>query len=155
MDEREEILMCGIGGILNLDGTPIHIEKLNRIERALWHRGPDDGGVYVSADQDNALQWKIGLTNRRLSIIDLDGGRQPMCNSDGSVWIVYNGEIYNYRELRKVLLKKGRHFMTSSDTEVVLQAYEEYGVESVDYLEGMFAFAIWDSVEGRLFLDKH
>jgi asparagine synthase (glutamine-hydrolysing) len=146
--------MCGIGGILALDGAAIDLGSLERIEAALRHRGPDDGGSYVSSPSSPRSHWNIGLVNRRLSIIDLEGGTQPMANADGSIWIVYNGEVYNFRTLRQDLLQRGRQFRTRSDTEVVLQAYEEYGVECVKRLEGMFAFAIWDATKSRLFLAR-
>ncbi len=113
---------------------------------SIAHRGPDDEGLYTAGP--------VGLGNRRLSIIDLDGGRQPMCNEDGSLWIVYNGEIYNYRQLRAGLEKDGHRLRTASDTEVILHLYEQYGEECVQHLSGMFAFAIWDSGSQKLFLAR-
>lgn len=110
------------------------------------HRGPDDEGFYVSG--------QIGLGFRRLSIIDLSGGHQPLSNEDGKVWIVFNGEIYNYQELRQELVAKGHFFKTKSDTEVIVHLYEEYGVDCVLKLRGMFAFAIWNSVERSLLLAR-
>jgi asparagine synthase (glutamine-hydrolysing) len=124
------------------------------MEDALRHRGPDAGGIYVSQPSHPRSPWNVGLVNRRLSVIDLPGGSQPMANSDGSVQIVYNGEVYNFRALRQDLLRRGRQFKTHSDTEVVLQAYEEFGVNCVNLLEGMFAFAIWDAAKSRLFLAR-
>ena len=110
------------------------------------HRGPDDEGFHVSG--------QIGLGFRRLSIIDLGGGHQPLCNEDGGVWIVFNGEIYNYLELRKFLLSKGHVFRTKSDTEVIVHLYEEMGEACVKELRGMFAFAIWDERKKTLFLAR-
>src|SRR5947209_2821859 len=102
----------------------------------IHHRGPDDEGYYVSG--------QIGLGFRRLSIIDLSGGHQPLSNEDGTVWIVFNGEIYNYQELREHLLSRGHIFKTQADTEVIVHLYEELGEACVERLRGMFAFAIWD-----------
>jgi asparagine synthase (glutamine-hydrolysing) len=110
------------------------------------HRGPDDEGVYVNGH--------IGLGNRRLSIIDLPGGRQPICNEDGTIWIVYNGEIYNYKQLRQKLEGQGHVFRTHSDTEVIIHLYEELGERCVDKLSGMFAFAIWDENQHKLLLAR-
>ncbi|MEP7200639.1 MAG: hypothetical protein ABI874_12535 [Chloroflexota bacterium] len=102
----------------------------------LRHRGPDGEGYHVDG--------QVGIGHRRLSIIDLSTGDQPMCNEDGTVWITYNGEVYNYLELRRELADRGHHFRTNSDTEVVIHAYEEYGVDCVRRFNGMFAFAIDD-----------
>lgn len=110
------------------------------------HRGPDDEGVYING--------RIGLGNRRLSIIDIPGGKQPICNEDGTVWIVYNGEIYNYRALRQDLEAKGHLFQTQSDTEVIVHLYEEYGEGCVEGLRGMFAFGIWDAKSQKLILAR-
>src|SRR5688500_1293498 len=111
---------------------------------ALRHRGPDDRCEYVN---DN-----IGLGHLRLSIIDLSpGGHQPMTNEDGRYWIVYNGEMYNFQPLREALIDAGHQFKGHSDTEVILHAYEEWGEKCVDFFRGMFAFAIWDTVEAKLF----
>ena len=99
--------------------------------------GPDDEGIYVSSS--------AALGVRRLSVIDLSGGHQPIANEDGTIWIVCNGEIYNHRELRSVLESRGHRFRTRSDTEAIVHAYEEYGTDCPRYLAGMFAFAIWDS----------
>jgi asparagine synthase (glutamine-hydrolysing) len=119
---------------------------LQRAADALAHRGPDDQGFYVKGP--------IGLGNRRLSIIDLPGGHQPIANEDGSIWITFNGEIYNYRDLRPDLLTRGHTFRTNSDTETILHLYEEYDLSFVDHLRGMFAFAIWDGRKQRLVMAR-
>ena len=136
--------MCGICGVLNF-GTrePVDQAQLKRAADAMAHRGPDDEGFY--------LDGELGLGNRRLSIIDLPGGHQPLSNEDGTLWISFNGEIYNYRELRQQL--EGRHqFRTASDTEVILHLYEEHGTGLLRHLRGMFAFALWDQRQRRLLL---
>lgn len=139
--------MCGICGVFNynikhrLDSSGI--EAMNA---TMKHRGPDDDGFYV--------QQNIGLGHRRLSIIDLATGHQPLSNEDKTVWIAYNGEIYNYLNLRNELESKGHVFRTKSDTETIIHAYEEYGADCVDRLRGMFAFAIWDEAKQRLFLTR-
>jgi asparagine synthase (glutamine-hydrolysing) len=141
--------MCGIAGLLHHAKTgPVDRGLLARMNGALEHRGPDDGGLWTSAD------GRAGLAMRRLSIIDLAWGRQPMANGDGSLQIVFNGEIYNFQALRAELEAKGRVFRTRSDTEVILHLYEEEGVECVRRLRGMFAFALWDAPRGRLFLGR-
>jgi asparagine synthase (glutamine-hydrolysing) len=113
---------------------------------SIVHRGPDDEGFYFSG--------QVGLGFRRLSIIDLGGGHQPLCNEDESVWIVFNGEIYNYQELRQFLLSKGHQFRTQSDTEVIVHLYEELGEACLERLRGMFAFAIWDNRRKSLFIAR-
>src|SRR5687768_4675682 len=113
---------------------------------AIEHRGPDEDGFY--------LNGRVGLAMRRLSIIDLAGGQQPIHNSDKTKWIVYNGEIYNYRELRRGLEARGHHLYTNSDTEAVVQLYEENGPDCLQHLRGMFAFAIWDSTDQSLFIAR-
>jgi asparagine synthase (glutamine-hydrolysing) len=113
---------------------------------SIRHRGPDDQGVYLSS--------QVGLGHARLSIIDLSSGHQPLSNEDGTVWIVFNGEIYNYRELRSFLLTKGHVFKTQSDTEVIVHLYEEFGPQCVERLRGMFAFALWDGKAKQLFLAR-
>jgi asparagine synthase (glutamine-hydrolysing) len=139
--------MCGICGILNLDlDATVDGELLRAMNTTLAHRGPDDSGYYV--------EGPIGLAMRRLSIIDLSGGHQPIANEDGSVRIVFNGEIYNYPEIREELLSAGHRFRTSSDTEVILHLYEEMGEACVTRLNGMFAFAVWDFPRRRLFLAR-
>lgn len=136
--------MCGICGIYNFNQTKVEKEKLIKMCRSLKHRGPNDEGLYVSKN--------IGLGNRRLSIIDLGGGHQPVHNEDETIWITFNGEIYNFLKLRESLLKKGHRFYTNSDTEVIIHLYEEYKEKCVDKLNGMFAFGIWDGKKEQLFL---
>lgn len=144
--------MCGItGAVWSSDRQRVDAETVNRMTAALTHRGPDGGDTYWQADSGGA---GVALGHRRLSIIDLAGGTQPMSNEDGKVWITFNGEIYNYRELRDELVGKGHHFRTNSDTETIVHLYEEYGVECLDRLRGMFAFAIWDARHRRLFLAR-
>src|SRR5438093_2005629 len=138
--------MCGIAGILSMRGQPVTLEELGMICAPMVHRGPDDAGFYVGAN--------VGLGMRRLSIIDLETGHQPMSNEDSSIWVVFNGEIYNYRELTAHLLLKGHRFRTSSDTEVLVHLYEEHGEKCVEWLRGMFAFAIWDRSRRSLFLAR-
>jgi asparagine synthase (glutamine-hydrolysing) len=128
--------MCGITGIYNFKGAAIDRDLLHEMMGQLRHRGPDGEGSYVSAG--------IGLGHRRLSIIDIGGGAQPITNEDGSVILIFNGEIYNYVELREELLKKGHQFKTRSDTEVITHAYEEWGSECTTRFNGIFAFALWD-----------
>ena len=112
----------------------------------ITHRGPDDDGYYV--------EGAVGFGFRRLSIIDLSGGHQPLANEDDTVWIVFNGEIYNYQELRELLLSKGHTFKTKTDTEVIVHLYEEFGEHCVEKLRGMFAFAIWDKTNEKLFIAR-
>src|SRR6202790_1810712 len=138
--------MCGIAGMFNLDGAPVAPESLGGMIRMLAHRGPDDTGFHV--------EHGVGLAHARLSIIDLAGGHQPMSNEDSSVWVTFNGEIFNYLELREELLAKGHRFSTRSDTEVILHLYEEKGEDCVQYLNGQWAFAIWDNQRRRLFLSR-
>ena len=139
--------MCGICGKLEFDpDATVAPRLLKHMADAIVHRGPDDEGYYVKG--------QIGLGFRRLSIIDLSGGHQPLANEDNSIWIVFNGEIYNYQDLRALLLNKGHVFKTHSDTEVIVHLYEEYGRDCVQKLRGMFAFAIWDSVKRTLFLAR-
>lgn len=141
------ILMCGICGVYNFaTRAPADIKELREAATALAHRGPDDEGFHL--DQD------LGLVNRRLSIIDLPGGHQPLSNEDGSVWITFNGEIYNYRELRSRLSRSGHQFHTGSDTEVIAHLFEEQGPRCVEELRGMFAFALWDCRHRRLVLAR-
>ncbi len=144
--------MCGItGGVWNADGCPIEADVLDRMTDVLQHRGPDGRGVYARQFEDGA---GVALGHRRLSIIDLAGGKQPLCNEDGTVWIAFNGEIYNYRELQRELEQKGHQFRTNCDTETIVHLYEEFGDGCLERLRGMFAFAIWDQRRRRLFLAR-
>ena len=139
--------MCGICGKLMFDSSRrVSRQLLKDMTDSIQHRGPDDQGFYISG--------QIGFGFRRLSIIDLSGGHQPLSNEDGTVWVVFNGEIYNYQALRQKLISKGHVFRTESDTEVIVHLYEEYGTECVQELRGMFAFAIWDEREKQLFLAR-
>jgi asparagine synthase (glutamine-hydrolysing) len=139
--------MCGICGIYNFKTKqPVPLSLLKDMGETMVHRGPDDEGFYISGE--------TGLGHRRLSIIDLGGGHQPMSNEDGTVWVVFNGEIYNFKELYDVLLKKGHIFKTQSDTEAIIHMYEEKGAECFQYFRGMFAMAIWDGKNKRLILAR-
>jgi asparagine synthase (glutamine-hydrolysing) len=139
--------MCGIAGILNLDGAGcVDAPTLRGMLAQLAHRGPDGEGLYTSGP--------IGLAHARLSIVDLAGGQQPIANEDETVWIICNGEIFNYPELREELARRGHRFRTRSDSEVIVHLYEERGPACVDALVGDFAFAIWDSNERRLVLTR-
>ncbi len=140
--------MCGIGGKLYFDPSravdPALLERMNAV---LAHRGPDDAGVYHGGP--------IGLAHRRLSIIDLSpAGRQPMSNPAGTLWITFNGEIYNFLELRGELERGGVTFRSKTDTEVILALYARHGAECLRYLRGMFAFALWDGRARTLFLAR-
>jgi asparagine synthase (glutamine-hydrolysing) len=138
--------MCGICGIFDQSGSPIDRSLLDRMTSVIRHRGPDGDGQFVDRE--------VGLGHRRLSIIDLGGGGQPIGNEDGSVQIVFNGEIYNFVELRKELEAFGHAFRTRSDTEVIVHAYEQWGMDCVKRFNGMFAFAIWDKAKRQLFLAR-
>lgn len=138
--------MCGIAGILRVDGAPAGADLLGAMTSAIAHRGPDGDGFFCDGS--------VGLGHRRLAIIDLATGDQPMATEDGSVVLVFNGEIYNFRELRRELEGRGATFRTTSDTEVILQAYEAWGVDCLPRLRGMFAFALWDRPRRRLFLAR-
>ena len=142
--------MCGICGIYNPGpGSPFPEALIAGMNALLHHRGPDGGGVYCSPD------GRIALGNRRLAIIDLSpAGRQPMSNEDGTIWIAYNGEVYNFRELRSQLENAGHRFRSQTDTEVLIHLYEQNGPEMVNSLRGMFAFAIWDGPRRRLMLAR-
>src|SRR5437667_241056 len=137
--------MCGIAGYLS-DGSLVDPTVLKSMCDLVAHRGPDGDGYFYTG--------VVGLGHRRLSIIDLSGGAQPLGNEDGSVQITFNGEIYNYRDLRQDLVQKGHQFRTSSDTEVLVHLYEEVGERLPEYLNGMFAFAIWDDRRQELFLAR-
>lgn len=140
--------MCGIVGYLNLNGESLDPGEgfLTPMCESIMHRGPDERGAMIVGPA------ALGMT--RLSIIDLATGQQPIPNEDESVWIVFNGEIYNYHDLQKLVLAKGHTLRTSSDTEVIVHLYEEFGVDCLQYLEGMFAFAIWDKAKRRLFIAR-
>lgn len=140
--------MCGIAGFVGISENtrPDADAVLDRMCRVITHRGPDDQGTLIEGD--------VALGMRRLSIIDLAGGHQPISGEDGTVTIVFNGEIYNYRELQKELERRGHKFQTNSDTEAIVHAYEEFGAACVDHLRGMFAFAIWDRRRRALFIAR-
>jgi len=139
--------MCGICGIYEYaTHKPVDQEVLADMLQVLHHRGPDDSGVFFDKE--------VALGMRRLSIIDLDGGKQPMCNEDGSITIVFNGEIYNHQSLREELEGRGHRLATASDTEVIVHLYEDFGQECVQHLRGMFGFAVWDARKRRLMLAR-
>ncbi len=135
--------MCGIVGILDRWNEP-NPARAQRAAESLKHRGPDDAGLY--SDEHVCLAF------RRLSVIDLEGGHQPMSNEDGSIWTIFNGEIYNFGRLRQELLALGHRFKSHSDTEVIVHLYEEYGDACIERLDGMFGLAIWDSNNQRMLL---
>lgn len=138
--------MCGIAGVFGINGQAVNRHEVRDMCDAILHRGPDDEGYYINEN--------IGLGMRRLSIIDVDHGHQPVWNESNNVCVVLNGEIYNYAALRKSLLDRGHEFYTSTDTEVIVHLYEEYGEECVQHLRGMFAFAIWDGPQKKLMLAR-
>lgn len=139
--------MCGIAGVAALDlGVPIDASAVGQMLRCVAHRGPDDEGVYEAPG--------LVLGHRRLSIIDVEGGHQPLLGARDSTAIVINGEVYNYRELRKELEAKGHRFRSNSDSEVAAHAYDEWGIDFLDRLDGMFALALWDGAAGRLILAR-
>ena len=138
--------MCGIVGIVRNDKSEVDQALLGRMCAAIRHRGPDDDGFYFNQS--------VGLGMRRLAIIDLKSGQQPIHNQDRTAWIVFNGEIYNYRELRQKLEKLGHTFYTNSDTEAIVHAYDQYGADCPNHLRGMFAFAIWDERTQELFIAR-
>src|SRR5256886_282045 len=135
--------MCGIAGQFNFQRRePVDRETIEQMAHSIAHRGPDDEGFFIAGP--------IGLGFRRLSIIDLAGGHQPMSDAEETVWVIFNGEIYNYRELRAELQSKGHEFRTNSDTEVIIHGYKEWGAEVLNHLNGMFGLAIWDVKKQRL-----
>ena len=139
--------MCGIAGIFNLNGEPVSQVILRKMTSAIEHRGPDGEGFYIDSF--------VGLGHRRLAIIDLSpAGHQPMATEDGNYIITYNGEVYNFQELRTELERLGHKFRSKTDTEVVLHAYAQWGAECVKRFNGMFAFAIWDRTRQELFLAR-
>ncbi|MEK6249937.1 MAG: asparagine synthase (glutamine-hydrolyzing), partial [Planctomycetales bacterium] len=150
--EGSQQLMCGVaGGIWTTGGTPLPDNVLRQMTSVLEHRGPDGEGQHCEQLPDGS---GVALGHRRLSIIDLAGGAQPMANEDESVWVTFNGEIYNYRELRSELKAAGHHFRTDSDTETLVHLYEQKGIDMLHDLRGMFAFAIWDRKRNRLLLAR-
>src|SRR5579862_1621135 len=139
--------MCGINGLFHFDRSHgVDAGAVNAMREVARHRGPDDHGILVSGN--------VGLGFNRLSIIDLAGGHQPMPNEDETVWIIFNGEIYNFASLRDELIQRGHRFRTRSDTETIVHAWEEFGDKCVERLRGMFAFAIWDSNRRVLFIAR-
>ena len=136
--------MCGIAGKLTFDGEPVAPELLAAMTDVVAHRGPDAGGYYFGEG--------IGLGHRRLSIIDLSTGDQPLANEDETVWVVFNGEIYNFADVRAELEALGHRFRTRTDTEIIVHGYEQWGADCVERFRGMFAFALWDARQERLLL---
>jgi asparagine synthase (glutamine-hydrolysing) len=141
--------MCGITGIFNINGNKVEREHIIRFTDSLTHRGPDGAGYELLADDT------LGFGHRRLSILDLsDLGKQPMSYADGRYWICYNGEVFNFGEIKKELESKGHTFKSNTDTEVIIAAYIEYGIQCLDKFNGMWAFAIWDNEKEELFLSR-
>lgn len=139
--------MCGICGKFSLNGEPLELDLIERMTALLSHRGPDDQGIH--------LEGAVALGHRRLSIIDLsEKARQPIPNEDRTIWLVCNGEIYNYSELQEKVLARGHRLRSGSDNEVILHLYEDYGAECLRFLRGMFAFAVWDGRKQELFLAR-
>ena len=138
--------MCGIAGIYARPGRRASPDLLLSMAGELRHRGPDGVGLYVDG--------RFGMTNTRLAIVDVDGGDQPLATEDRRFWVMQNGEVYNYVELREELRSLGHRFETASDTEVIAHAYEEWGVRCLDRLNGDFAFAVWDRAVQELFLAR-
>src|SRR4030095_9322266 len=135
--------MCGICGQFNFGNSkPVEVQTMRRMADSIAHRGPDGEGFF--------LEGSLALGFRRLSIIDLGGGHQPMSDREGSVWLVFNGEIYNFKELRRELESFGHAFQTNSDTEVIIHGYKQWGEEVFDHLNGMFGVAIWDVSRQKL-----
>ena len=138
--------MCGICGIIHFDGAPVSEPILRAMNERLRHRGPDGAGFHIDRN--------VGLAMRRLKIIDIAGSDQPLTNEDGSVALIFNGEIYNYRELRRELIQRGHRFKTDGDGETIAHLYEDCGAAAAERLRGMFAFALWDARRGRLLLAR-
>src|SRR5262245_16105248 len=139
--------MCGICGQFNFaDRQPVEACVIRKMTRTIRHRGPDDEGYFIDGP--------VGLGFRRLSIIDLEGGHQPMSDLDKTVWVIFNGEIYNFHVLRRELESRGHHFQTNSDTEVIVHGYREWGTGVFNQLNGMFGIAIWDVQKQRLILAR-
>jgi asparagine synthase (glutamine-hydrolysing) len=146
--------MCGIAGIASFKREAVPEEAVKKMAAALGHRGPDDEGCCFSWDQGPGGRLHVGLGHKRLSIIDIKGGHQPMSNADKTIWTVYNGEIYNFPQIREYLKGKGYKFRTASDTEVLISLYEEEGIGCLHRLRGMFAFCIWDVKGEKLFMAR-
>src|SRR3989339_1014818 len=138
--------MCGIAGIVNFEKSDAGCEFMPQMLEVMRHRGPDGSGMYTDEN--------VVLGHVRLSIIDVAGSKQPLCNEDKSIWVTFNGEIYNYRQLREELLAKDHLFRTKGDTETLVHLYEEYGDDMVNHLQGMFAFAIWDTRYRKLLIAR-
>ena len=139
--------MCGISGQVRIaSDAPVDQDTIRRMARTILHRGPDDEGYFFDGP--------VGLGFRRLSIIDLGGGHQPMSDAEESVWVIFNGEIYNYRELRPELEKFGHKFRTNSDTESIIHGYKQWGLDVFNHLNGMFGVAIWDVKKKRLVVSR-
>ena len=139
--------MCGIAGTLNYKlNRPVDLGVLSSMLSRIQYRGPDESGIYLGEN--------VGLGSVRLSIIDLKTGQQPISNQDETLWIVFNGEIFNYIELRQELVAKGYSFKTTTDTEVVIKLFEEYGADCLNMLNGQFAFSIWNTKKRELFLAR-
>ena len=138
--------MCGIGGIIDYNCKENSRGNVESMLRSISYRGPDESGIYLSPS--------VALGNVRLSIIDIAGGQQPLSDHYGRFWIVFNGEIFNYKELRIDLEKKGITFQTKSDTEVLVQLYAVYGKKCLGLLNGQFSFAIWDKLKEELFVAR-
>src|SRR5262249_9366309 len=142
--------VCGIAGLYNYGASERDEQAdLCRMRDSMAHRGPDGSGLYESPDH------RVVLGHRRLSIVDLShAGRQPMSKEDGSIWITFNGQIYNHQQHRATLLARGHRFHSNADTECIIHLYEEFGVDCVSRLDGMFAFALWDHNRRRLLLAR-
>lgn len=138
--------MCGIAGIINYSGAPVEKSLISEMLNTILHRGPDGQGITAMGG--------MAFGHVRLSIIDLEGSPQPLTNEDGTIWVTFNGEIYNYKELREKLIQKGHQFKTNGDTETLVHLYEEYGEGMLQYLQGMFAFAIWDDNKKTTFIAR-
>ena len=139
--------MCGICGIYyKNDLKEVEPSEITRMTTSIYHRGPDEDGFY--------LNGHIAMGMRRLSIIDLEGGKQPISNEDGNLWVVFNGEIYNYHELTAKMYRDGHRLKTKSDTEIILHCYEEYRDDFIQHMRGMFAFALYNEVEKKLILAR-
>ncbi|MBE3133900.1 MAG: asparagine synthetase B, partial [Acidobacteria bacterium] len=145
--------MCGIAGIVRTDGRPVDAAVLGRMAACLAHRGPDQKGLWIE-DAAPGRAPAAGLAARRLAVIDRPGSRQPMTGEDGSVRLVFNGEIYNYRDLRRHLEARGHRLASAGDTETIVHLYEDHGPDLLGRLVGMFALAVWDARRRRLLLAR-